>query len=43
MKKYLINLLVGITGFFLLTETSFAETTMSEEGPVSENYEPLEE
>ena len=32
MKKYLINLLVGITGFFLLTEVSFAETTMSEEG-----------
>ena len=32
MKKYLINLLVGIIGFFLLTEVSFAETTMSEEG-----------
>ena len=32
MKKYLINLLVGITGFFFLTEVSFAETTMSEEG-----------
>ena len=32
MKKYLINLLVGITSFFLLTESSFAETTMSEEG-----------
>ncbi len=32
MKKYLINLLVGITSFFLLTEFSFAETTMSEEG-----------
>jgi len=32
MKKYLINLLVGITGFFVLTGISFAETTMSEEG-----------
>ena len=32
MKKYLFNLLVGIIGFFLLTEVSFAETTMSEEG-----------
>ena len=32
MKKYLINLPVGIIGFFLLTEVSFAETTMSEEG-----------
>jgi len=32
MKKYLINLLVVITSFFLLTESSFAETTMSEEG-----------
>ena len=32
MKQYLINLLVGITSFFLLTESSFAETTMSEEG-----------
>jgi len=32
MKKYLLNLLAGITGFFFLTEISFAETTMSEEG-----------
>ena len=32
MKKYLIKLLVGIASFFLLTEVSFAETTMSEEG-----------
>ena len=32
MKKYLLNLLVGIITFFSLTELVFAETTMSEEG-----------
>ena len=32
MKKYLLSLLVGIIAFFSLTEFSFAETTMSEEG-----------
>ena len=32
MKKYLSSLLVGIIVFFSLTEFSFAETTMSEEG-----------
>ena len=32
MKKYLLNLLVGIIVFFSLTELGFAETTMSEEG-----------
>ena len=32
MKKYLLNLLVGIIAFFSLTELVFAETTMSEEG-----------
>ena len=32
MKKYLSSLLVGIIAFFSLTEFSFAETTMSEEG-----------
>jgi len=32
MKKYLLNLLVGIIVFFSLTELVFAETTMSEEG-----------
>ena len=32
MKKYLLSLLVGIITFFSLTEFSFAETTMSEEG-----------
>ncbi len=32
MKKYLLNLLVGIITFFGLTELVFAETTMSEEG-----------
>ena len=33
MKKYLSSLLVGIIAFFsALTEFSFAETTMSEEG-----------
>ena len=32
MRKYLLNLIIGITSFFLLTGTSFAETTMSEEG-----------
>ena len=32
MKKYLINLLVGITAFFVLTRSGFTETTMSEEG-----------
>jgi len=32
MRKYLLNLIVGITSFFLFTESSFAETTMSEEG-----------
>ena len=32
MKKYLLNLLVGIIVFLSLTELVFAETTMSEEG-----------
>ena len=32
MKKYLLNLLFGITAFFSFTELVFAETTMSEEG-----------
>ena len=32
MKKYLLSLLFGIIAFFSLTEFSFAETTMSEEG-----------
>ena len=32
MRKYLLNLIVGTTSFFLFTESSFAETTMSEEG-----------
>ena len=32
MKKYLLNLLVGIITFFSLTELVFAETTMSAEG-----------
>ncbi len=32
MKKYLLNLLFGITVFFSFTELVFAETTMSEEG-----------
>ena len=32
MKKYLLNLLVGVITFFSLTELVFAETTMSEEG-----------
>ena len=32
MKKYLLNLLAVIITFFSLTEFSFAETTMSEEG-----------
>ena len=32
MKKYLLNLLVGVTAFFSLTELVFAETAMSEEG-----------
>ena len=32
MKKYLLNLLVGVITFLSLTELVFAETTMSEEG-----------
>jgi Amt family ammonium transporter len=32
MKRYLLNLSVGIIAFFSLTELVFAETTMSEEG-----------
>jgi len=32
VKKYLLNLLVGIITFFSLTELVFAETAMSEEG-----------
>ncbi len=32
MKKYLLNLLFGITAFFSFTELVLAETTMSEEG-----------
>ena len=32
MRKYLLNLLFGITAFFSFTELVFAETTMSEEG-----------
>jgi Amt family ammonium transporter len=32
MKRILLSLLIGITAFFVLTRTSFAETTMSEEG-----------
>ena len=32
MKKYLLKLLLVITTFFAITENSFAETTMSEEG-----------
>jgi len=32
MKKYLLSLLTGVIAFFSLTEFSFAETTMSEEG-----------
>ncbi len=32
MKKQLLNLLIGIIAFISLTSSSFAETTMSEEG-----------
>ena len=32
MKKYLLKSILSVFGFFLMTETSFAETTMSAEG-----------
>ena len=32
MKKRLLNLLIGFAAFLCVTETAFAETTMSEEG-----------
>ena len=32
MKKNLLNLLIGISVFFVFSSSSFAETTMSEEG-----------
>ena len=32
MKKNLLNLLIGISVFFVFSRSSFAETTMSEEG-----------
>ena len=32
MKKIFLRSMLGVFGFFLMTETSFAETTMSAEG-----------